>query len=530
MALSLPETAKEISQKAKIDVKRELEQSDPFVARHYLGAIISGLANRVFEFYAALTQVEAEANPFTAVENLVRWAAVWGITRTPGQVATGFIFVDSSQTGEGTLIPLGTAFLSSDGGEYTCQDGVVLAASSIAEASQIDRTGTVALFTTASDHGLASNALVTITGAVEAGYNLVDAIITVTGLRTFTYEVDVGTTTPSTGSPVVAFSGAIVSISSNDSGDEFNLSADATLDFVTPISGVENTGLVTFPAVTNGLDPETDTALRTRLLDRIQNPVTPFNVANIDAVAKEIAGVTRVFVQEKTPLLGQVTIYFMRDNDLDPIPTAGQVTTTKDRILTIKPANVADNDVIVAAPIGIPTDFTFTALSPDSITMRTAITVSLTDFFKDTPEVGVAVQEDAYRSVIFNTFDPANGARVASFTLSKPTVLINAQDEGDYTAAFTGGTGYSVSDVITLDNGATVLVDAVSGGVVTQFTVTSTNDRGTSAGDVLIQTSVAPPGGASFTMTPDAANIVLATNLIAASGFLRTLGTVVYSL
>lgn len=535
MALKLPETAKEISQKAKVDVKRELAQSDPFVARHYLGAIISGLANRVFEFYAALTQVEVENNPFTATINLVRWAAVWGITRTPGQVAAGSIFVDSSQTGEGTTIPGGTQFTSSDGGDYTSQGDFVLSSTSISADGQTTRVGTTAFFRSTADHGLASNALCTFTGADQAGYNLVDVPVTVTGLRTVEYEILSSEDAASTGAPRINLSGAAVLVSAADSGAEFNLDADATLDFVTPIAGVENSGQVIFSEVINGLDPESDTALRARLLDRIQNPVTPFNVANITAVAKEIAGVTRVFVQEKTPLLGQVTIYFMRDEDDDPIPTGAQVTTTKTRILTIKPANVADNDVIVAAPIAASANFTFTALSPDTPTMRIAITEALTDYFKEIPEVGVTVQEDAYRSAIFNTFDPADGTRVASFTLSLPTIMVNAQDEDDWDnsptseGAFVAGASHSGGDVLTMANGVLVTVDTVSGGAVTEFTIDSTTDRGTLIGVNYAQASTTG-SGTGFQLIPDTDNMTLADNLVAGPGYIRTLGTVVYNL
>jgi len=60
--------------------------------------------------------------------------------------------------------------------------------------------------------------------------------------------------------------------------------------------------------------------------------------------------------------------------------------------------------------------------------------------------------------------------------------ITDAQDETDYddttgNGTFNGGTGFTVSDVITLLNNATIDVDAVSGGSVTEFTILSVGNR-----------------------------------------------------
>jgi len=78
-----------------------------------------------------------------------------------------------------------------------------------------------------------------------------------------------------------------------------------------------------------------------------------------------------------------------------------------------------------------------------------------------------------------------------------------------YDGSFTGGTGYNVSDIITLENGATIAVNAVSGGVVTEFTIT---DRGDPIfnGEVwnfhyspaIVQDSTTG-SGTGFTLTPN---------------------------
>ena len=187
-----------------------------------------------------------------------------------------------------------------------------------------------------------------------------------------------------------------------------------------------------FDAIGGGSDQETESELRARMLDRIQNPVAHFNVAAITEKAKEVSGVTRVFVQEITPALGQVTIYFMRDNDVNPIPVGADVANVKSKILEIKPANTDDDDVIVNAPTGVPVDFTLSALTPNTTTMQTAISANLRQFFDSRTSVGVNIDEDAYRAAIFNTVDTVTGDTVQTFALSTPAgdVVIAAGEIG----------------------------------------------------------------------------------------------------
>lgn len=98
--------------------------------------------------------------------------------------------------------------------------------------------------------------------------------------------------------------------------------------------------------------------------------------------------------------------------------------------------------------------------------------------------------------------------------LENLTPLVHNQDETSYDnspsteGTFSGGTGHAVSDVITMSDGWTrVTVDAVSGGVVTQFTVNSLRGRSATAGTVLTQSSTTG-SGTGFSLTPDTDNVV----------------------
>jgi hypothetical protein len=107
-----------------------------------------------------------------------------------------------------------------------------------------------------------------------------------------------------------------------------------------------------------------------------------------------------------------------------------------------------------------------------------------------------------------------NGADLDNSTVQgfEHEYLIENQDETSYDniptteGSFVAGTGYAVNDVITLDNGATINVDTLSGSAVATFTVL-TQGRRTANGTTLTQESVAPAGGTGFTLTPEADNL-----------------------
>lgn len=421
MSINLPKSAVEVSNRSKTDVQRELTGSNPFLKNSWLGAIVVAFSNRVFDFYLQLNVLLRELFWDTSSGEFLEIQASWfGITRLPATQSSGTIVVSGTP---GASIPIGTQLKTSDDLSFLTTAAVVIAASSIS-ISSLTRSGQTVTATTVSDHNLYSGVPVDITGAVETEYNGTGIAIQVTGANTFTYTI-VGTpTTPATGTILASFDASTVAVQSEDFGAGVNLPADTVLSLSSPIAGVDNDAGVNFGAIGGGSDQESDTDFRSRFLSRVQNPVAHFNVSEIKNKAKEINGVTRVFVQEITPAVGQTTVYFMRDNDENPIPTPSEVTTVKNKILEIKPANTADVDVIVAAPVAVVTNFVFTSLSPDTTTMRAAIEANLAQYFDESTSVAVNIEEDAYRSVIFNTVDTETGDKVQSFTLSAPAGVV----------------------------------------------------------------------------------------------------------
>lgn len=416
MALNIPESASEVVQRSKVDVQRELTGSDPFLKNSWLGAIVTANANRVFDFYTQLQLGIDESFPDTADDLFLdRWAAIYGQTRLAATQAEGNIVFTGTLA---SIITISTNLQNSEGSIYiTTAAGTI--ANNVISVSSLTRSGVTATVVTASAHSLSSNVLITVAGAVETEYNGVQTI-TVVDSTTFTYIVAGTPATPATGTITAAGDFANVPVISQDFGEITNQDLDAVLTLQSPISGVDNDAQVDVGELGGGTDQETDFDLRVRLLDRIQNPIAHFSASEITALAKTINGVTRVFVQEITPDVGQVTIYFMRDNDADPIPSASEVTEVKDLILTITPANTAEVDVIVLAPTGVTQNFVFTDLQPNTATMQAAVTASLDQFFSESTQVGVDIDSDAYRSAIFSTVDTQTGDRVTTFTLSAP--------------------------------------------------------------------------------------------------------------
>ncbi len=426
MPLNTPSSADEVIDRSINDVFLSLQEfgAKPALGNSYLNAIVVANANRVFDMYFALDQAALEALPDTAVDNLNRWGAIYKVTRTTGRQAEGNVIATGTV---GSTIPLLTVLVSGDGFEYEVQVEISITTKSLSVAS-ITRSGSTATLTTVAPHVLSDNVKITVTGADQSEYNVIDSAITVTGASTLTYTVT-GTPVTATGTILLGADTATMEAKSVLFSEDANTDPLAGLTFESPIIGVDEDTGVDFSGMVNGSDQEEQEAYRARVLDRIQNPVAHFNTNDIVFNAKQLSGVTRVFVEEITPAVGQVTVYFMRDeDDTTAIPSAAEVIALKTVLDLIRPANTKSSDLIVLSPTAVPIAFTFTALSPSTSSMKAAVTANLQQFFKEETEVGVNVTQDSYRSVIFNTIDIVTGNKVQSFALSTPSGDVTISD------------------------------------------------------------------------------------------------------
>lgn len=501
MALEIPETAAEIENRAQTDVQRELPESNPRLKNSWLLALVTSYSNRIFDFYLQLLEAIKQNFPDSATELfLERWAAIFGKQRQAATQATGNCVATGILS---SIIPFLT-ILTADSKTYTTTSSGTIALQSLI-VDEIVRSGQTATATTLNPHNLANNVKATIAGADQIEYNLIDTEIIVTGLNTFEYQVAGTPATPATTGTelLVDFLSATIPIQSDGFGLDQNLETGALLKLQSPLAGIDETLGVDFGDIGGGTDQEIDADLRDRMLSRIQNPVAHFNEADIIDKAKEVPGVTRVFVQSAGTIIGTADItsisnaagdnvatailtvpqdlnsgqlvtitgasppgynvidepiliqnnvtfhyivagplgassgtikssfiipigtlivYFMRDNDIDPIPSGSEVAIVKNKILEILPANTdGDSDLGVFAPTAVPTNYTFDSLSPNTQTMKNAIIANLDLFYQEGTFVGVNIDEDAYRCAIFNTIDTETGDAVLSFSLTNPT-------------------------------------------------------------------------------------------------------------
>lgn len=434
MAFEVP-TQKEIYQRIITDIITSYNTSsdtsehiDPSLRNNPEGAFAYALSQQSDSIYKFTNKIVDNLFVNTAEgEYLNRLATIVNLSRNPATTATGYVTFTGNT---GVTIPNETSLTKTDGTLYTTQASAITLAQVIS-VSSLTRSGTIATATTASNHTIGVGMDITIAGANESEYNGTFTVLTVPAADQFTYTVTGAPSTPATGTITASYDGVSIEIESDDTGASTNISSGGTLSLSTPIAGIDNTVYTQFAGVSGGTDEESDEDFRERVIFKWQNPATPFSATAIENLAKTVSGVTRVWVEEATPSEGQVTIYFVRDDDASIIPDSGEVTTVKNTILTIKPAHTSDADVIVSAPSAVNIPITFSALSPNTEEMQSAITASLQEFFTSENNVGEDVELNQITNTIFNTIDDT-GVNPTSFTLTAPAgdTTINAGEIG----------------------------------------------------------------------------------------------------
>lgn len=419
-------TLQEVVQRILIDAQNEFPESNPYLPNSYLNAYLTANAGRYYENF---NQMQALFNLLflttTSDDFLDEWGSIFGLTRFAASPAIGDV---TAQGVLGTLIPSGTVLINSSGDQYQSVNDSSVQLVNIG--ITLSRVGSVVTAVTANTHSFATGNSVSIINSPISDYNGTFTISVLDNL-TFTYTISTTPATPTTGD-VEAFI-APFEIQSEGFGVDKNLDSGATVSFQGIIPGITNNNAkVQIGGVIGGQDDETNDDYRQRLLFRLRNPVANFSVSDIEQQAFLVQGVTRVWVLPVTPSLGAVTVYFVRDNQADIIPTPTQVLEVRNSILEILPANMDESNLIVSAPIPVLIDFVFSSLSPDVTTLQTAVEANLVQFFKDNAGVGDDILKLAYDAAIFNTIDPETGDTVTNFTLSSPTgdITINSNEIG----------------------------------------------------------------------------------------------------
>lgn len=204
-----------------------------------------------------------------------------------------------------------------------------------------------------------------------------------------------------------------ISITADDAGEAGNCDAGTTLTLESPISGADSDGTVSTGGLTGGDDGDSEAspeAYRARVVARMRTRPSGGIESDYIEWAKEIAGVTRVWVSPLELGIGTVLIRFARDDDASPIPDAGEVAAVQAHIDAVRPVCA---DVTVAAPVAAPLAITV-SITPDTVATRAAVEAELADMLLREAEPGGTTLLSKVQLAIGN----ADG--VADFTLTVP--------------------------------------------------------------------------------------------------------------
>jgi uncharacterized phage protein gp47/JayE len=189
---------------------------------------------------------------------------------------------------------------------------------------------------------------------------------------------------------IVAVGAGVVQgiVTASVAGSGPNIDDGETLSLQSPIANVDTDATVD-STVVEGEDEETDEALRQRLVDRIQQPPAGGKVSDYIAFAKDVSGVTRVWVLPDWLGPGTVGVSFVQDNDTPSIiPDAAEIALVQTSIDEQKPVTAG---AVAIAPIENTTPMTI-SIFPNTADVRAAVEAELEDLFLRESQVKGAFQ------------------------------------------------------------------------------------------------------------------------------------------
>jgi uncharacterized phage protein gp47/JayE len=168
------------------------------------------------------------------------------------------------------------------------------------------------------------------------------------------------------------------------------------LRFVSPVVGVSDTVVVLDAGISGGTDQESIDRLRQRVIRSYRLVPDGGNGDDYVTWALEVPGVTRAWCRPRYMGLGTVGVFFMRDDDLNPVPDEQACALVRAHIESRRPVTA---ELYVLAPKPRPIDFDI-RLSPDDEATRQAVVESLSDLLEREGELGVTVLESHLRYAI----------------------------------------------------------------------------------------------------------------------------------
>lgn len=183
-----------------------------------------------------------------------------------------------------------------------------------------------------------------------------------------------------TGGPVGALEVAAV-----DAGQLGNTPAGTVLRLVSPVLGVNDTATVAAPGIEGGTEQESIEALRARVIRSYRVIPHGGSKSDYETWALEVPGVTRAWIVRRWMGPGTVGVFFVRDNDVDPIPSEEACADVKAYIEQERPVTA---ELYVLPPVEKPVQYEI-KVSPDSSAVRRAVEAELVELHQRESELGV---------------------------------------------------------------------------------------------------------------------------------------------
>lgn len=179
-----------------------------------------------------------------------------------------------------------------------------------------------------------------------------------------------------------------VAITAVEVGSQSNVEAGQTLTLTSPVTGVDADG--TLQSVTRtGTDQETEEQGLQRLLQRLREPPKGGGKGDYETWALEVSGVTRAWEYPKRNGPGTVAVAFVRDDEDPIVPSASERDTVLMYIEERRPVT-AEVSIVELSENAI--NFTFSALTPNTVEVRDAIKAELKDLFAREAKPGGTIE------------------------------------------------------------------------------------------------------------------------------------------
>lgn len=175
-------------------------------------------------------------------------------------------------------------------------------------------------------------------------------------------------------SGVVLNGSTLIEVVANEAGLTSELSNNDIVELLNPIAGLESQATVQ-SAIIEPEDIESIDSYRSRVVDRIRNPISGGTASDYIQWAREVAGVTRAWVLPQNLGPGTVGVTFVQDNQTNIVPSAPKVEEVQEFIDNRRPVTA---DVTVFAPVLLPMDMTI-ALNPNTIEVQNNVIAEIED-------------------------------------------------------------------------------------------------------------------------------------------------------